>query len=294
MTIPYNPLLKPPLGTPISKSIAHHLGLIGLWLMNEGSGDKVFDLSGNKKHGTLVNGPIWDAGKYGSAVRLSGSEVTEDHIDIGDHALYEFGNAVTDKPFSIVVGYTPDSTLVDHPLMTKADNTTSGTLEYSFGLRVDSGLEPFIQIFDDAPDERIRRFGTPIADPLGFHQFAATYDGSGVVGGLKLYVDGVINVSTDESTGSYTAMHPSSAHLRIGVYFVDNESYDTFADGRFGYAMIFPTDLSASQIARLYRDPFYMFKDSAEKAILGGYSAAGISMPLVMQQMNQFNGGMAV
>ena len=49
--------------------------LIGCWLMNEGSGDRVFDLSGNGNIGTFGSGaarPFWQGGKSGSSVYFDG------------------------------------------------------------------------------------------------------------------------------------------------------------------------------------------------------------------------------
>ena len=38
-------------------------GLVAYWAFNEGSGDAVFDLSGNGNDGT-INGATWGEGKY--------------------------------------------------------------------------------------------------------------------------------------------------------------------------------------------------------------------------------------
>ncbi len=56
------PHVKPPLGTPIYKPDP---SLVGHWLMNEGAGNTVYDLSGNGYHGTL-SGATWSTGIYGS------------------------------------------------------------------------------------------------------------------------------------------------------------------------------------------------------------------------------------
>jgi len=275
-------LMKPPLGrVPYWPAFEQP---IFLGLFTEGAGSRVNDLSGNRKDGTLTNGPTWDVGKYGSAIRLSGSEVTEDHIDIGDYSLYEFGDAVNDRPFTFIVGYIPDSTTVEHPLVVKADTTVDGVLEYSFALRVDSGLEPYIQLFDAAATKRLRRYGTPISNPTSFHQFAATYDGSKAAAGIILYVDGLVNVSSDESQLPYIAMHSTSAHLRIGANFYDHETYDEFADGRFEYVMIFNRALSNSEIAYLYRTNWPWFAPRNEW--WGGITVTTAGGQIIIINMN--------
>jgi hypothetical protein len=61
-------ILKPPLGT-------HHLwghplsqGLIGHWIMNEGSGVTVYDQSPYGNHGALSGSVTWGTGKFGHAL----------------------------------------------------------------------------------------------------------------------------------------------------------------------------------------------------------------------------------
>ncbi|MFQ6035228.1 MAG: LamG domain-containing protein, partial [Sedimentisphaerales bacterium] len=44
--------------------------LVAHWKLDEGSGDTAFDSSGNNYHGTLVNNPVWVAGKLGGALDL--------------------------------------------------------------------------------------------------------------------------------------------------------------------------------------------------------------------------------
>ncbi len=53
--------------------------------------------------------------------------------------------------------------------------------------------------------------------------------------------------------------------------------------------LIFDTALTEAQIKFLYENPYFMYRLPEE---LYGYAAvAGISMPLLIQQMNQFDGG---
>src|SRR5215831_12086276 len=51
--------------------------------LNEGTGTTTVDASGNGHNGTLMNGALWVAGKYGQGVGLDG---TNDYINIADQA----------------------------------------------------------------------------------------------------------------------------------------------------------------------------------------------------------------
>ena len=88
---------KPILGRQIDWSHSLSDGLVGLWLMNEGSGNTVADLSGNGLLQTL-SGPEWVASKYGPGVSyISGNS---DYSAVAHSSLIDF--EYTDA-FTIVV-----------------------------------------------------------------------------------------------------------------------------------------------------------------------------------------------
>ena len=55
-------------------------GLVAGYRFSEGTGTTTVDLSGNNSTGSLVNGPAWTAGQYGSALAFSG----DDYVDVGN------------------------------------------------------------------------------------------------------------------------------------------------------------------------------------------------------------------
>jgi hypothetical protein len=63
-------MTKPLFGTPLNRAHLLARGLVGCWLLNEGSGLIAYDLSGRKNHGTLSGTPLptWTTGLYGSAL----------------------------------------------------------------------------------------------------------------------------------------------------------------------------------------------------------------------------------
>ncbi len=54
-------------------------GLTGYWALNEATGTSAADGSGNSRHGTLVNGPVWNSGEFNGAVLLDG---VNDHVNV--------------------------------------------------------------------------------------------------------------------------------------------------------------------------------------------------------------------
>ena len=77
-------ILKPPKGAMLNRGHPLALGLVGCWLMNEGGGNIVNDLSGNGNTGVFVgDGVSWSAGKYGPGISLAGSD---DYVSLGTNA----------------------------------------------------------------------------------------------------------------------------------------------------------------------------------------------------------------
>ena len=63
---------KPPLGSQIDHEHPLSRGLVMALLMNEGSGNRIYDLSGNGNDGVLTNGPLWKPGRNGAAIAFDG------------------------------------------------------------------------------------------------------------------------------------------------------------------------------------------------------------------------------
>lgn len=85
-------MMKPPMGSQIDFSHPLARGLVGCWLMNEGSGNKIYDLSSNGNDGTLKNGPVWKPGRDGVALSFDG---TDDYVDCGNRLVLSISQALT-------------------------------------------------------------------------------------------------------------------------------------------------------------------------------------------------------
>jgi hypothetical protein len=67
-------------------------GLAGFWKFDEGGGSTAADFSGNGNTGTLVNAPVWTAGKVGRALDFNGQDA---HVVIAANPALDNLNAVT-------------------------------------------------------------------------------------------------------------------------------------------------------------------------------------------------------
>jgi len=208
--------------------------------MNEGSVNKVSDLSGNGNVGTLVNDTHFVTGKFGGALEFDG---TGDYVTVADKPSIDLAGS-----FAILVWIKPGDITTQQRIVAKS-------LAYYF--EINSGI--------------LRTYTYGLSDP-GYHssngapiinvwqQVAVTYDGANV----RFYFNGVSDGSAVATTGSVTNTANELTFGGVGI----GQPYL----GQIDHAMICNRALFASEIALLYREPFCMFKDPAEIAILGGYT----------------------
>lgn len=85
---------KPPLG--VRHNLAHPLssGLVGHWLMNEGSGANLYDSSSQNNSGAITT-PTWLPGPLGPELDLPSAS----YVDCGNKTAFSFGTG----PFSVCV-----------------------------------------------------------------------------------------------------------------------------------------------------------------------------------------------
>ena len=69
---------------------------VGCWKFDEGSGTTAYDSSPSGNTGTLINGPLWTAGKFGNGLLFDG---VNDYVSIPDTSSLNFGTG--DFSFSL-------------------------------------------------------------------------------------------------------------------------------------------------------------------------------------------------
>ena len=230
---------------------------IGLWVMNERAGTIFNDLSGNGN-----NGIITDLSGGGGWVGDSLYLLTTDDADVGPR---------TDRAYNTYVIWIKSADwgaarYAYHKANIVRLGSTDGANVRAYQYAGTGGLNYVTSTGHNCSDGK-------------WHQYAHTWDGTD----LKLYIDGVYinSVSTNPGTGDIN----TGANLPLCPDVTNNQLYyKTFS--------IYDKVLTAQQIAYLYRNPFPWFEED-EGSHLYVPAAGGISMPLLMQQMNHFNGGMA-
>lgn len=202
--------------------------MVGCWLFNEGTGGKVFDLSGNGNHGTFGAGtaaPTWKAGRRGTGLDFDG---TDDYVSIPNFTLT--------FPATIIIWVNPDS----------------GALSTSRTLLSRDGDTSFLWYYVASPHFKIDIYdggsnvGTAgLLQEDEWQQIAITFDASG--NGHHWY-----NGQQDLSFSTIT--EPTNPfELRIGEW----STYDW--NGAIGSFIIYNRMLSVVEMAWLYRENYEMF-----------------------------------
>lgn len=241
-------------------------------LFNEGSGGQVFDLSGNGNTGTLVNSPAWVAGIDGSALRF----VAATHHEIS----LAGATGLTSDAWTIVARIKADD---------QADCVLCGwdDVQPNVYLQTSTIGKPIFYMGPDNYQYIVASAWTKIKDG-NWHIVAASMPGNANadITSAKFYVDGVSYALDAGGSGG-----APTAKVQLNL-FAPKQLINREFDGDASWFLYFNRVLSASEIALLYREPFCDLGPRMMNLYVPA-AVGGISMPLVMQQMNHFSGGMA-
>ena len=229
-------ILKPRIGLRLNHSHPLANNLVGCWLMNEGSGNKAYDLSGNENDGTIINA-LWGGG----ALNFDG---TGDYVDIPNVIL------TTNYTISILAKLTDSGGANLNIIM--GDNT--GTTSYAYAmhgtrLRWRGATQANDWLIDTDFYNRLREY-TFVVSPTGKPTF---------------YLDGVSQGEDPDSPGNFN-------FYSIGKGY-NNDDYDW--QGSIHRVVRFSTALTDGQVADLAANPSAMFEPEsiwllAQEAAVGG------------------------
>ena len=264
------PQLKPTRGICLNRNHPLSRGLVGLWLFNEGSGGQVFDLSGNRNTGTIINNPVWLPGKFGPALDFGGNG-TGDYVSCGTNL------ALT----TLSVGaWIKTSDNGQNWIFAKKGKTSGGWVAYGFlvgayGAGAAGTLTARIQQ-SNIPSFIDFATTKTIHDNL-WHFVCLTFDGT--YG--RLYIDGLLEATSNSGSAIYYDIQNGVAWIAaqesVGAVSANSEF-----NGSIDIPIIHNRVLSASEIAQVYREPFCMFEEAMRPKLIGGQivNLAGSSVAL--------------
>ena len=239
-------------------------GLIASWSGNGNAND-----SGNGHNGTLVNGAGYDAGKFGQAFSLNGSN---QYVEVPDHPVWAFGN--TD--FSIALWANFDSVRQDS--FRQLPNVFIGHSPGPFNINKwvfyydDDGYLMFLNGPGNTDNVNFLRSTQTFVPVLGqWHHFAVTRSSNT----YTFYADGislgtaVSTVPTPDATGPLTIGQAEG----LGYF-----------DGRLDEIQIYNNALSGSEVCAAWCRPRTHRSGglvAARRVWLGGSTATQAIRPAV-------------
>ncbi len=213
--------------------------LLGHWTFDDDDGDsQADDISGNLNHGTLVNGPVFEPGQLGQALRFDGNNDYVDlaTLDVGGSGLTIAGWFNAD---SFLAG-NQDNRLVskatsiseqDHYWMLSTFNN-AGNTRLRFRLKTDGTTATLIA-------------GSGNISPGQWYHVAAVYDGSN----MRVYLDGV-DVGSLPKTGVINSDNTVSAWIGGNPPGATSRPFDGLMDD----VRIYDQALTLTEIQQLVSD----------------------------------------
>ncbi|MDY0356901.1 MAG: LamG-like jellyroll fold domain-containing protein [Sedimentisphaerales bacterium] len=154
--------------------------ILGVWLLDEGSGDLAEDASGNGYDGTLTGAPTWVTGRFGSALEFNGSS---GHVNCGNDP------ALNVNVFSVSFWCNIPNTQGWNHMISRGQHEASGTPgSVNWGVMMYEGQQTILfETFNNTAWVGINT-ATSINE---WHHVVATYDGTT----MQLYHDGALGAS---------------------------------------------------------------------------------------------------
>lgn len=241
----FAPTLKPFRGRTLNHTGRY--ALVGCWLMNEGTGNRIQDLSGNKNTGTLVATAQFSSAKFGSGVLLDGDS---DYIDFGDPAALDLSGDIT------LVIWVKSNNIDGLQAIFGKSKIGDGT-EKEWGLLSYDG-EVWWQL--SAGAGLVRLTGTTMVAG-SWYCIVGTREGST----CKLYVNGGLD-DTDTLAGDINPTYNCFIGRRASAA-------ANYFSGVIDNALVFNRALSASEIALLLRKPFCFMSEDLPVSMMYEYAA---------------------
>jgi hypothetical protein len=261
-------ILKPTRAIQLNKSHPLSRGIVGCWLMNEGGGNKVYDLSGNNNTGIFYGNPTWVAGKFGSCLSFDGNV---DYVNIayilpttGSISLWYYV-----KPY--------------YDYQTILDNSVNENY-WEMWIYGDGRLRARVQ--SDTAD--VQYDLDNLSGPNNWYHIVWVWNNTGAA---WLYVNGILR-----NTDTEGAMISAGTNF----YLAGGNAGNTKGNGTIDDVILYNRALSAAEIHQIYREPFCMFERVTTPAVfsipfidLAGSSPAQSSTSATAKLTKRISGTLA-
>ena len=267
----------------------------GLWPFYETTGTNIGDYSPMNQVGTM-SPSLTVTGSWTALPRIKGSSrlyyFDADNFTsmfIPDQAYYTPSTGTHDTPFSVGIVFNASAYAgFGRVLMSKA--AAWNNAEWELLLR-DDGTIQFGVV--DMSSVGWRERATAAISLDTWYVLVATYDGSGMTGGIRIYLNGIRSDTTDVSGGAYTTVQDSASRIIIG----GREDGSACPDAWLGWPFFTSTALSPQStwkatelIASMLDLPYFtgtsgitgLEKNSGTATILNGTTSIAVTHGLAI------------
>jgi hypothetical protein len=212
-------------------------GLVVQCDFDEGAGDKVSDARQPKKPGRVTGDPHWIEGRVGGGIEIS----EESYVDLGKRGRFSSEQAFS---FGAWVRVPPSA---NGAVLAKTE-TKEGIKGYDVSVLADGRVSALFSA--RWPGYAIKvTTKQRVLEPDAWHHLFVTYDGSKVVQGVTLYVDGRprevdINCDSLKSEGNFEVSTP----LLVGR----RDSHSALVGGQIDDVRIYDRRLTEADVQALY------------------------------------------
>lgn len=266
---------KPPYGSRVNLGHPLARGLVGCWVMNEGSGNKLHDSISSSAGLMNGSGWAWKAAENGLVMDLGAASTNYALVaktQSFDAQMANFSCAFTIKRV--------DDT--NHARIFSKGGGATERLDL-FWNRDSSGNKFAFDYYDSGgtfrEDSSVQQITT--IEPINV---VITFNGTNTV----FYFDGV----KDSVSSNGVNIGATTGDLYIGVF---NDASAHPFPGEIEYLWFWNRTLIDKEAYSINSNPYAMFEDPYPIELFGYVAAGGQSIvPIIMQEMNQFNGGISL
>lgn len=193
--------------------------------------------------GSLVNGPVYSNG----TIFLDG---TNDYIDCGTSPTLTFNNGtdLNDIPFSIGAWVKFNSVLGYQLVIAKSDyGSVPNKREFLFFTNNNSKIY-FNLMNSNNYNNRIGRYYNTVLTTNVWYYLCATYDGSKLESGMKIYINGVRVDDTSDSAGTYSGLSRTTTPFCFGTDWNNYPNQGNKLNGYYGTGQVYRKELTAAEV----------------------------------------------
>ena len=186
---------------PSSRAAAAGSDPVAAYAFDDGTGTSAADASGHSLTGTLVNGPTWATGKYGSALSFDG---VDDHVDLGNPSALQITGSMTISGWINSAAFPVD----DAAVVSKRSGTG-----YQLDTTVDQGPRSIGFKLTNSSGGDMLRYGATALQLNSWYHIAGVYNAATTT--MNVYLNGVPD--NGALVGTVTSSQQNSAsNVNIG------------------------------------------------------------------------------